>query len=53
MVKVPLKVKRSKKGGDVTSQELQRGEETSRVSIDVVLDTTPIFGPVHPTTIGQ
>lgn len=44
MVKVSLKVKRVKKGGEGTSQAPRKGEETFQVSVDAVLDPTLVSG---------
>lgn len=60
MVKVPLKVKRAKKGGERTSWTSHSGEETFRVSADAILDLTLVSWSVHlsfpsapRTTTGQ
>lgn len=47
MVKVPLKFKRTKKGGEKTYCTSQRGEETSRISGNAILDLTLVFGLVR------
>lgn len=45
--KVPLTIKRTKKGGQGTSRTSRKGEETPRIFANIVLDLVPISAPVH------